>query len=395
MTDFYAEAQELFTYSQSIRRDLHMHPELGYQEVRTSGVIARELRELGLEINTGIAKTGVIALLEGEKPGPVIMLRFDMDALPITEETNAEYASQNPGVMHACGHDGHVAIGLTVARLLNAHREEINGTIKLVFQPAEEGMGGAEAVIKEGAMLEPVPAHSLGLHIWNENPIGWLGIAAGPVMAGASTFRVTVTGKGGHAAAPHYTIDPVLAAAQIVSAAQSIVSRNVNPQQAAVISFTTIHGGDAFNVIPQKVELTGTIRHFEQAVRDLVFTRFEQVARTVADAMGCQATVSIHELTPAVVNDAIVTKSVKRAAENTLPGHTIDERSHLTMGAEDFAYYQQKAPGTYFFVGSNNAEKELNYSHHHPKFDFDEGVLPRAAALMTASAIELLQDQSR
>lgn len=395
MTDFYEEAQKLFSYSQSIRRDLHAHPELGYQEVRTSGVIARELRELGLEINTGIAKTGVIALLEGAKPGPVVMLRFDIDALPIKEETGAEYASQNPGVMHACGHDGHAAIGLTVARLLNAHRDQINGTVKLIFQPAEEGMGGAESVIREGGMENPQPAHSLGLHIWNENPIGWLGIAAGPVMAGASTFIVTVTGKGGHAAVPHLTIDPVLAAAQIVSAAQSIVSRNVNPQQAAVISFTTIHGGDAFNVIPQQVKMTGTIRYFEQAVHDLVFQRFEQVAHGVAEALGCQADVEIHHLTPAVVNDAAVTKSVKRAAENTLPGHDIDERGHVTMGAEDFAYYQLKAAGTYFFVGSNNAEKGLNYGHHHPKFDFDEGVLPRAAALMAASAVELLQEKSR
>ncbi len=395
MTDFYAEAQKLFPYSQSIRRDLHMHPELGYQEVRTSGVIAKELRELGLETTTGIAKTGVIALLEGEKPGPVIMLRFDIDALPIKEETNAEYASKNPGLMHACGHDGHVAIGLTVARLLNQHRDEVNGTIKLVFQPAEEGMGGADRMVREGAMENPAPVHSLGLHIWNDNPIGWLGIAAGPVMAGAATFKVVVTGKGGHGASPHLTIDPVLAAAHIVSAAQGIVARNVNPQQAAVVSVTTIHGGEAFNVIPQQVEMTGTIRYFEQPVRDLVFTRFEQLAHSVAEGLGCRASVEISDLTPAVDNDPQVTKSVKRAAENTLPGHTIDERGHLTMGAEDFAYYQQKAPGTYFFVGSNNAEKGLDYGHHHPKFDFDEGVLPRAAALMAASAVELLQEKSR
>jgi amidohydrolase len=394
MIDFYKEAQKLFPYSQSIRRDLHMHPELGYQEVRTSGIIAKELRELGLETTTGIAKTGVIGMIEGSKSGPVIMLRFDIDALPIKEETNAEYASCNPGVMHACGHDGHVAIGLTVARLLNQHRDEINGTIKLVFQPAEEGMGGADRMVKEGVMENPSPLRSLGLHIWNDNPIGWLGIAAGPVMAGAATFKVIVTGKGGHAAAPHLTIDPVLAVAQIVSAAQGIVARNVNPQQAAVISFTTIHGGDAFNVIPQQVEMTGTIRYFEQQVRDMLFPRFEQVVHSVAEGMGCQASVEIHDLTPAVVNDPQVTKSVKRAAESTLPGHTIDERGHITMGSEDFAYFQQKAPGTYFFVGSNNAEKGLNYGHHHPKFDFDEGVLPRAAALMAASAVELLQEKS-
>lgn len=391
MTDFYEEAQKLFDYSQAMRRDLHMHPELGYQEVRTSGIIAKELRELGLEITTGIAKTGVVGMIEGAKPGPVIMLRFDIDALPINEQTGAEYASQNPGVMHACGHDGHVAIGLTVARLLNAHRDEINGTVKLIFQPAEEGMGGADRMVREGALDNPNPVHSLGLHIWNEQPIGWLGIAAGPIMAGAAIFKIIVSGKGGHGAAPHLAVDPVLASAQIVSAAQGIVARNVDPQKAGVISITTFHGGDAFNVIPQQVEMTGTIRYFEFEVRDTLFRRLEQAARGVAEGMDCQATVEIQDLTPAVINDPQVTESVKRAAESTLPGHQIDERGHFTMGAEDFAYFQQKAPGTYFLVGSNNAEKGLNYAHHHPRFDFDESVLPRAAGLMAASAVELLQ----
>ncbi len=390
MTDFYKEAQELFGYSQALRRDLHMHPELGFQEVRTSGIIAKELRELGLEVTTGIAKTGVTAVVDGAKPGPVIMLRFDIDALPINEQTGAEYASQNPGVMHACGHDGHVAVGLTVARLLNNHRDEISGTIKLIFQPAEEGMGGADMMIHEGVLESPIPVHSLGLHIWNEQPIGWLGIAAGPIMAGAATFKIVVTGKGGHAAAPHLTIDPVLAAAQIVSAAQSIVARNVDPQKAAVVSFASIHGGETFNVIPQQVEMTGTIRYFDLEVKKMLFQRLEQVTRSVAEGLGCQAAIEIRDLTPAVVNDVQVTQSVKRAAESTLPGHEIDERGRFTMGAEDFAYFQHKAPGTFFLVGSNNAEKGLNYGHHHPKFDFDEGVLPRAAGLMAASAVELL-----
>jgi amidohydrolase len=292
--------------------------------------------------------------------------------------------------MHACGHDGHVAIGLTVARLLKNHRDEIHGTIKLIFQPAEEGMGGATMIIKDGALENPTPAHSLGLHIWNDNPLGWLGIAAGPVMAGAALFKIVVAGKGGHAASPHLTIDPVLAAAQIISASQGIVSRNVDPQKAAVISIATIHGGDTFNVIPQQVEMTGTIRYFEFEVRKILFERLEQVTRSVAEGMGCEAKIEIQDLTPAVINDPGVTESVKRAAETTLPGHNIDERGRFTMGAEDFAYFQQKAPGTYFMVGSNNAEKRLDYGHHHPKFDFDEGVLPRAAALMAASALELL-----
>jgi amidohydrolase len=390
MTDFYAEAQKLFDYTQSMRRDLHMHPELGYQEVRTSGIIARELREMGLEISTGLAKTGVTAVVDGTRPGPVIMLRFDIDALPIAEQTGAEYASQNPGVMHACGHDGHVAIGLTVARLLNEHRDELNGTVKLVFQPAEEGLGGADTMIKDGALANPSPIHSLGLHIWNSEPIGWLGIAAGPIMAGAAIFKIAVTGKGGHGASPHLAVDPLLAAAQIVSAAQSIVARNVDPQQAAVVSVTTLHGGDAFNVIPQQVELSGTVRYFDPDVRELVYKRLEQVVRGVAEGMGCQATLEIEDVTPAVVNDPDVTRAVKRAAQGTLPGHEIDERGHFTMGAEDFAVFQKKVPGTYFLVGSKNAEKGLDYGHHHPKFDFDENVLPRAAGLMAASAVELL-----
>jgi amidohydrolase len=266
MTDFYKEAQKLFPFTQSIRRDLHLHPELGFQEVRTSGIIAKELREIGLEVTTGIAKTGVVALIDGAKPGPVIMLRFDIDALPITEQTGASYASQNPGLMHACGHDGHVAIGLTVARLLNDHRDEINGTIKPVFQPAEEGVGGAETMIKEGVLEGPAPVQCLGLHIWNNEPLGWLGIAAGPVMASAATFNIALIGKGGHGAMPHQGIDPVVAAAQIISAAQTISSRNTDPQKACVVSFCALHAGDAFNVIPQTVEMKGTIRAFEPYV---------------------------------------------------------------------------------------------------------------------------------
>jgi amidohydrolase len=391
MTDFYKEAQKLFSFTQSIRRDLHQHPELGFQEVRTSGIIAKELREIGLEVTTGIAKTGVVALIEGAKPNPVIMLRFDIDALPITEQTGAGYASQTPGLMHACGHDGHVAIGLTVARLLNEHRDEINGTVKLVFQPAEEGIGGAELMIQEGVLENPAPVQCLGLHIWNEKPLGWLGVAGGPVMASAATFDVTLTGKGGHGAMPHQSIDPVVAAAQIISAAQTIASRNTDPQKACVISFCSIHGGEAFNVIPQTVTLKGTIRTFEPEVEKMAYKRLEEIVRGVGEAMGCKVEIKVSNITPALINDLQVAEAVKRAARALLPDHELDDKGYFTMGAEDYAFYQQKIPGTYFFVGSTNAEKGLVYGHHHPKFDFDEGVLPRAAALMAASALELLK----
>ena len=392
MTDLYTKAQALFPYTQSMRRDFHLHPELGFQEVRTSGIIAKELRELGLEVSTGIAKTGVVALIEGAKPGPVVMLRFDIDALPIHEETGAEYASQTPGLMHACGHDGHAAIGLTVAKLLNAQRQDFAGTAKLVFQPAEEGMGGAETMVREGVMDGPAPARTLGLHIWNGKPLGWIGIAAGPVMAGASSFKVVISGKGGHGAIPHLSIDPVLAAAQIVTALQSIVSRNVDAQKAAVVTVASIHGGDAFNVIPPQVELTGTIRFFDTTVGELVHRRFEEIIHSISAAMQCQARIEISEITPPVINDTETTASVLRAAGVVFPAETPDTQPYVTMGSEDFAFFQQKAHGTYFFVGSNNEARGLNYGHHHPKFDFDEEVLVRASALMAASALEVLKD---
>jgi amidohydrolase len=391
MTDLYSEAKKLFPFTQSIRRDLHQHPELGFQEVRTSGVIVKELSEIGLEVTIGIAKTGVVATIDGAKPGPVVMLRFDIDALPITEQTGASYASQTPGLMHACGHDGHVAIGLTVARLLNDHRDEINGTVKLVFQPAEEGVGGAELMIKEGVLKNPAPVSCLGLHIWNEKPLGWLGVAAGPVMASAATFDITLTGKGGHGAMPHQSIDPVVAAAQIISAAQTIASRNTDPQKACVVSFCSIHGGDAFNVIPQTVTLKGTVRTFDPEVEQMAYKRLEEIARGVGEALGCKVEMSISNITPAVINDPQATNAVKRAAQTLLPDHDLDEKGHFTMGAEDYSFYQQKIPGAYFFVGSTNGEKGLVYGHHHPKFDFDEGAMPRAAALMAASALELLR----
>lgn len=391
MTELYAQAQALFPYTQALRRDFHMHPEIGFQEVRTSGIIARELRELGLEVSTGIAKTGVIGLIEGAKPGPVIMLRFDIDALPIQEETGAEYASQNPGLMHACGHDGHAAIGLTVAKLLHARREEFGGTIKLVFQPAEEGMGGAQTMVKEGTMESPAPLRSLGLHIWNGKPLGWVGIAAGPVMAGASSFKITVRGKGGHGAIPHLSIDPVLASAQIITALQSIVSRNVDAQKAAVVTIASIHGGDAFNVIPPHVEMLGTIRFFEMEVGEMVHRRFNEIVHGIAAAMQCQAEIEISEITPPVINDAATTENVLRAARVVFPAENPDTSPYVTMGSEDFAFFQQKAPGTYFFVGSNNESRGLNFGHHHPKFDFDEEVLVRGSALMAAAALEVLQ----
>ena len=389
MPDYYQEAQSLFEYTRNLRRDFHSHPELGFQEVRTAGVVARELQSMGLEVTTGIAHTGVVALMEGAHPGPVVLMRFDMDALPILEETGAAYASQNPGVMHACGHDGHTSIGLTVARLLHAHSQELAGTVKFVFQPAEEGLHGAELMVKEGVLQDPRPDVSLALHLWNEQPVGWLGIGDGAVMAAAEMFKVRITGKGGHGAAPHLAIDPVLAAAHVITALQSIPARNVAPLQAAVISVTTLRAGEAFNIIPQYAELTGTIRTFEPEVRALVLERFHQVMNGVAEAMGCTADIHCEGITPAVINREPIARRVRAVAERILPDSPVT--SHFaTMGSEDMAFMMQDIPGCFIFVGSANSDKGLDAPHHHPRFDIDEEALPKGAALMAAAAADFL-----
>ena len=396
MTDFLQHAEELFPYTQALRRDFHIHPELGFREVRTGGIVAKELEALGIEVTKGVGKTGVVGWLEGTKSGPTILLRFDMDALPITEDTGAEYSSTNSGVMHACGHDGHTAIGLTVAKMLHAHRDELAGNVKFCFQPSEEGtngeeIGGALMMIRDGVLESPKVDKTLALHIWNDRPLGWIHVAKGPVMAGAELFSIKLTGKGGHGAAPDTTIDPVVAAAQIITALQTITSRNVPPLKSSVVSVTSVHSGTAFNVIPQVAELGGTIRTFDPAVRTLVLERFQKIVRGVAEALGCQVEIEIKQITAPVINNEQVSASVLRSVQNIFPQTEIDTESYLTMGAEDMGYMQEKVDGCYFFVGSANDAKNLNYNHHHPKFDFDEQVLITASALMASAAADILK----
>jgi amidohydrolase len=308
----------------------------------------------------------------------------------VQEQTGADYASQTPGVMHACGHDGHVAAGLTAAQLLSRHKNEMAGTVKFVFQPAEEGMGGAERMIAEGLFAGPTPLHSLALHFWNEKPIGWLGIPPGPLMAGADFFTIRLTGKGGHAAAPHRGVDPLAAAVQVISALQTIVSRNLSPLESAVVTVARMHAGETYNVIPQSVEMAGTIRAFEEDVHARVVERVEQITAGVAQAMGCGAEIDIRRLTPPVVNDPVVAEMVTRSARELLPGHVIDS-AYRTMVSEDMASIMQQAPGCYFLVGSANSARGLDYGHHHPRFDFDEEALPWGAALMARAALDLLR----
>ena len=389
LIDFYSEAKELFAYTQRLRRDFHVHPELGFEEVRTAGIVAEELKQLGIEVSTGIGKTGVIGIIEGNGPGPVVLIRFDMDALPITEETGAEYASQTPGVMHACGHDGHTAVGLSVAKVLHKHQDKWAGTVKLVFQPAEEGLGGAREMVKGGVLENPRPDFSLGMHVWNDRPLGQIAATSGPAMAAAELFTIKITGKGAHGASPHLGQDPIVAAAQIVTALQSIVARNVDPLETAVVSVTAVNGGTAFNVIPPAVEMKGTIRTYLPEVREMVLRRTEEIVHGVAESMGCTAEISIEEVTPAVINDARLAEIVNQTRMEVLP-ETEDISGLRTMGSEDMAFLMDDIPGCYVFVGSNNPDKGLVYGHHHPKFDFDEQALIDGVALVSASAVAVL-----
>jgi len=387
--DSKAEAEALREQLVAWCRDFHMHPELGFQEHRSAGLIADRLRELGYQVQAGVATTGVVALLEGQQPGPVVMLRFDMDALPVTEVNEAKYVSQNPGVMHACGHDGHMAIGLGVATLMAQHQGEMVGTLKLVFQPGEEGMDGAKVMVKEGVLENPRPDVVLATHIWNEKPVGTVSASPGATMAAAEKWTCTVRGKGGHGALPHQTVDPIVATAQIVTALQSVVSRNVSPQETAVVTVGTVHGGDAFNIIPTQVDLSGTIRTYSPQVREMVLRRVREVIEGVAAACGAEADLDIISLTPAVINDAGVVEMVRAAAEAVVGAENVSSDVR-TMGSEDAAFFMQEVPGCYFFLGSANAERGLDAPHHNPRFDFDEDVLPLGVAVMMQSLAHYL-----
>lgn len=392
MTSILSQAKDSFPYIRDLRRDFHRHPELGFQEHRTAEIIVRELSNLeDMVIQTGIAGTGVVATLEGGKPGRVILLRFDMDALPVTENTGVNYSSEKVGVMHACGHDGHLAIGLTAAQLLHAGRENLPGTIKFVFQPAEEGLGGALAMIKQGILSDPIPDLVLALHLWNEKPLGWIGITDGLMMSASETFQVQITGKGGHGGKPHEAIDPIVAAAGIINTLQSVVSREIPPLDSGVITVSSIHGGEVHNVIPEEVTLSGTIRSFTVETRDLLLKRFHEVVEQTAAAYLCRTKVTIVGISPAVNNDPKIAAVLRRTASELFPQAVIDQ-GYRTMASEDMAFMMQDIPGCFCLIGSANSDRGLDAKHHQPEFNFDEQALTQGTALLVLAVYELLKD---
>ncbi|MDX1615477.1 MAG: amidohydrolase [Candidatus Promineifilaceae bacterium] len=387
MPDFLADARSLFPELVRWRRDFHRHPELGFQETRTAGIIAETLSELGYEVQAGVGQTGVVGLL-GDGTGPTVLLRFDMDALPVTEENDTDYVSHYPGLMHACGHDGHAAMGLGVARLLAHYQDQLAGTVKLLFQPAEEGLGGALAVMADGVLERPRPDVALAMHLWSDIPYGTVRATPGPTMASSSVFTLTVHGKGGHGAAPHRSVDPILAAAHIVAALQSIVSRNVDPLESVVVTVGQMQAGTTANVIPERAVLKGTVRSYETDLHRLAYRRILEMAQSMAAAFRCQATMETVAIVPAVRNAAAPTNVVRAAAATVVGAENVIYGQ--TMGAEDMGYILEEVPGCYFFIGAGNEEKGFIYPHHHPRFDIDERAMIHGVATMAQAAASYL-----
>jgi amidohydrolase len=375
----------------AMRRDLHEHPETAFEEIRTSGIVAQRLKALGFEVQTGIAKTGVTGLLRGEASGPdvkTLAIRADMDALPIYELNDIDYRSQVDGKMHACGHDGHTSIALTVADILSRKKSELKGNVKFVFQPAEETIGGAEPMVAAGVMQDV--DNIIGLHLICGFAVGRVGVRAGSVFAAADKLDLTIYGKGGHGGMPQTTVDPILISAHVITALQALISRETSPFSPAVITIAMIHAGTAMNIIPEKVELSGTIRTFSAEHREYLVRRIEEVANGVAVALGGSCTVNVYDSCPPCVNDSAMTEIVHRAAVASVGSERVDTGAEaiLTTGADDMAYFLNAVPGCYFIVGANNPQKDANYPHHHPHFNVDEDALPVAVEVLVRSTLE-------
>ncbi|GIK73142.1 MAG: peptidase M20 [Chloroflexota bacterium] len=393
LEQFKAAANALQPQLVAWRRDFHMHPELGFQEVRTAGVVADHLRSLGLEIATGIGKTGVVALVEPDSlpaEAPTVMLRFDMDALPIEEENDAPYRSQTPGVMHACGHDGHTAIGMGVAQVLAQHRNELAGRVKLVFQPAEEGLGGALAMIADGALDSPRPTASFGLHLWSRLPLDQIVVQPGPLMAGADKVTLVVEGVGGHGAMPHETIDAIVVASQIVVAWQTIVARSVDPMTPAVITVGSFHAGSAANVIAERAELACSIRSFDLETRDFLVRRMREVAEGVCAAHGARCLLTFTAGVLPTVNSETGAELVRNVAAALFGPEKLAAMKPMMVG-EDMSEFLARAPGCFVLVGAADPDGPPNSPHHSPTFDFDERMLSTGVALLAGAAAMYLE----
>ena len=373
-----------------LRRDFHQYPELGLQEFNTARKVEGVLKALGLETRMFVNGTGVRGFLRGSEPGETIALRADMDALPIQEETDLPYQSQNKGVMHACGHDAHMAMLLGAATILSEMKKELKGNLAFIFQPAEEIGEGAKAMVEEGA-LEGAN-RIFGLHVYSILPFGTLGYRPGPLMAAGDFFDVKITGKGGHGGLPHLTVDPIVIAANAISTLQTIVSREVDPAESAVISICKMNGGEAYNVIPETATFGGTIRSHKPELREDLPRRIKEILDGLVSGMRGSYELTLMSKFPATINDEEMTAFVVKVAKEILGEDKLSLLRPL-MGSEDFSFYLQKVPGTFAFLGVENKDKGIIYPHHHPKFNIDEDILPLGTALHVAVALEYLKGE--
>jgi amidohydrolase len=372
------------------RRDFHAHPELAYQEKRTARIVAQHLQEQGYEVTEEVGVTGVVGLLRGKASNnKTVMLRADMDCLPIQEENQIPYRSVHSGFMHACGHDGHTAILMTVAEELQQRRNQLNGNAKLIFQPAEEGGNGAQRMIDDGALTNPDVNAAFGLHLWNDCPVGTVALNPTALMAGVDSFDLIIHGKGGHGAAPHQTVDPIVTAAQVINSLQTIVSRNVDPLETAVVTVAAIHAGSAFNIIPETVEMKGTARFFNPAIGDQLPRMLERVIAGVTQAAGATYELKYHKLTPATVNHPQWAEFIREIAVEVVGKDNVSMNAR-TMGGEDMSFFLNAVPGCFFFVGSRNESKNFIYPHHSSQFDFDESAMEIGVEILCRAAEKYL-----
>lgn len=379
------EVKEIKKSIISNRRDFHKYPELGFKEIRTSKIIAQKLSSYGLDVQTGVGKTGVVATLTGNADGKTIALRADMDALPIQETGDLPFKSVNDGVMHACGHDGHISMLLGAAKILSSMKDQINGTVKFIFQPAEEGLGGARYMIEDGVLNGVDEIY--GAHLWNYQHYGTIGVKPGPIMAAADLFDIVIEGKGGHGATPHGTVDAIIVASQIIQSLQTIVSRNTNPLESTVVTVGKINGGYNFNVIADQVSMQGTTRAYTENNRQLIKTRMSELLDGIGNAFNAKITLNYKDGYPPVINNEECAEKLLSAATKVVGDGA--GSPYLSMGGEDFSYFVNEKPGCFFFIGSAPKDRELlSTPHHCSHFDIDEDAL----LVGTNTFVQLIED---
>lgn len=376
-----------------IRRHLHQYPELGYEEYTTADYLCKQLDEIGVTYEKGVGGTGILAMIKGKNPGPTVMLRADMDALSMLELNDVPYKSQSEGKMHACGHDGHMTWLLGAVMILKAMEDEMHGNVKFIFQPAEEGLGGAVKVIEDGAMENPTVEAVMGAHIWPGLPAGSIGVKYAGIMASPTFFSIKIKGKGGHGAEPHNTIDPISIGCQVYTALQTIVSRLSNPTEPVVLSITQFHSGTAHNVIPDEAELSGTVRTISDEMNKHVEAKMQGLIKGIVEANDATCEFVYNTYYPAVINDDSMVDMLSASASKIIDESQVHILSQPSMAGEDFSFYANKVPGVFFFVGTNNEAKGITKPLHSPYFDLDESVLGLASSVMAQAALDYLNHQ--